>query len=169
MHWDVTPSARATESYRPSATLCRRPPSVRAADCQPRGAAGTRRRTRAPGRRQQVPGPRLLALSIGLCRRPRVTVLQTVGHAVPQTAVRARCRLSAALPRRRLHAPHKAGAGSRCLDCWPCALGCAADRACYRPSATLCRTPSARAADCQPRCGGAAGMRRRQRAPAAGA
>ena len=43
--------------------------------------------------RQQV--PRLIALSFGLCRRPRV--LQTVGHAVPQTVVRARCRLSATL------------------------------------------------------------------------
>jgi ribosomal protein L36 len=83
--------------YRPSATLCRRPSSARAADFPPRCAAD-----------------------------------------------------------RQLHVPQTAGTGNRCLDRWICRPGCAINRACCRPSATL-RLPgkagkslAARAEDCLP-------------------
>jgi hypothetical protein len=67
---------------------------------------------------------------------PRPTVAARMLSTVKTACAEDDCRRHCAADRLP-HALQTAGTSSRCLDCWPCALGCAAVRACYRVVQTV--------------------------------
>jgi hypothetical protein len=99
---------------------------------------------------------------------PRPTVAARMLSTVKTACAEADCRRHCAADRLP-HAPQTAGTGSTCLDCWPCALGCAAVRACYRVVQTVGDAVPQTAVRARRRCRLSAARRRRHAPQNAGA